>query len=373
MSDLQKKPMRIVINSISFCEYIIQQANALAGLGHAVLLVVPIPLIENTVGTDIGVLLHPSVNYYTYEVVGKWRYGFYRNLFNAVSNFSPDVLHIHDNGEVETLALVLRYWRIPLVLTIHDVTTHPGIDSRIRTRRKLVKRLLKRRAVAIHLHGEALRVKFTAIYPALSGKSIIIPHGALSLFRHWENCHIEREPLTCLFFGRMEKYRGLDNLLLTGRILKDTIPGIRILVAGRGSELDKYKSEMEATGVFEIHDSFIPNKDVHKFFRRASLLLLPYHEASQSGVVLMGLTFGVPIVATAVGSIPEIIVDGLHGRVVPEGDINCIANAIRELLYDEHRLAQMGSACQQLADSLSFERLAVDFNSMYVHAISAKE
>jgi glycosyltransferase involved in cell wall biosynthesis len=365
--------MRIVISAISFCEYLIQQANALAGIGHSILLVMPAPLVDNTVGADIRRLLVPTVQYYIYNVTDRLRLDFYRGLFCAMAAFSPDVFHIHENGEIETLALISRFRKIPLVVTIHDITLHPGADSKLAWRRRWIIKYLNNKADVIHLHGVTLQNKLAATNPALAVKSMIVPHGALSLFRQWEDGVVKRESLNCLFFGRMEKYRGLDNLLIIGRMLKEVLPGIRIVVAGRGSELEKYKAEMTATGIFEVHDTFIPDNDIHRYFRRASLLLLPYHEASQSGVISMGLPFGVPVVTTDVGSIPETIINGQHGRIVPVGDLDGFAGAVQELLSNEDYRARMASNCLKLSESLSFECLADDFHSLYAHAIAVKE
>jgi glycosyltransferase involved in cell wall biosynthesis len=365
--------MRIAISAISFCEYLIQQANALARLGHSVLLIMPASLVDNTVGVDIKRLLVPTVHYYTYNVAERWRLDFYRELFRTMAVFSPDILHIHENGEIETLALICRFYKIPLVVTIHDITLHPGADSKLALRRRWIIKYLNNKADVIHLHGFTLQKKLAVTNPVIAAKSMIVPHGALSLFRQWEDGDVKREPLNCLFFGRMEKYRGLDNLLKIGHALKEVLPGIRIVVAGRGSELEKHKAEMTAIGIFEVYDTFIPDKDIHRFFRRSSLLLLPYHEASQSGVISMGLPFGVPVVATDVGSIPEIIIDGQHGRIVPVGDLDGFACAVRELLRNDDCRARMASECLKLSESLSFECLANDFNSLYAHAIAVKE
>jgi alpha-maltose-1-phosphate synthase len=214
-----------------------------------------------------------------------------------------------------------------------------------------------------------LHQQLQMIYPKLAVKAKIIPHGTLSLFRQWQDHPVKREPFTCLFFGRMEKYRGLDNLVKIGGILKETLPGTKIIVAGKGSDLHVHKKAMEQLGIFEVHDSFIPDKDVFRYFRRASLLLLPYHEASQSGVVSMSLPFALPAVATAVGSIPEVIVDGVHGRLVAPGDIAGFASAVCELLSDTGKLERMRSACMELAEKLEFNVLAKDFVSLYEKAV----
>jgi len=222
------------------------------------------------------------------------------------------------------------------------------------------------------LHGEVLHNKFKEMLPDLAGKVIVIPHGTLSLFKYWEKGAIEKEPLTCLFFGRMEKYRGLDNLLKIGLMLKETVPGIKIIVAGTGSELQKYKTEMTALGIFEVHDAFIRNKDVFRYFRRASLLLLPYHEASQSGVVSMGFPFGLPVVATAVGSIPEVVIDGINGKIVSPDDVESFAGTVRQLLADEEGLKRMSDYCIRSAEQLDFRNLADEFVELYSRAIARK-
>lgn len=360
--------MRIAISSISFCEYLIEQANGLAGLGHSVLLIMPAPLVASTVGKDLPRCIASRVQIHTYPVVGKWNPSFYQRLFRAITSFSPDLLHIHENGEIETFAFLMRFIRAPLVLTIHDVTPHAGADSKTKWRRRFVKKLLRRKATLIHLHGNWSYNVLEKQSERLAEKAVIIPHGTLSLFKIWEEHEIEREPLTCLFFGRMERYRGLDNLVKIGGQLKDFLPGIRIVVAGNGSELHRYKTEMKNLGIFEIHNSFIPDPEVHRYFRRASLLLLPYHEATQSGVVAIGLAFGTPVVATDVGSISETLIDGQHGKIVPRGDLNSFVTAIRELLVKEDERKRMEQACYQLGDSLSFKCLAGQFVRLYERA-----
>jgi glycosyltransferase involved in cell wall biosynthesis len=364
--------MRIVITSISFCEYVIQQANALAGLGHDIMLIMPEQLVAATVGSEIGKLLAPRVKFWTYDTLERRRPTFYVSLLRVVSSFSPDVFHIHDNGGVETFALAVRFHRVPLVVTIHDVSPHPGADSWSTTRGKIIRALLKRRADVIHLHGEVLHNKFKEMLPDLADKVSVISHGTLSLFKYWEKGVTEKEPLTCLFFGRMEKYRGLDSLLKIGLILRETVPGIKIIVAGTGSELEKYKAEMTAIGIFEVHDAFIPNKDIFRYFRRASLLLLPYHEASQSGVVSMGFPFGLPVVATAVGSIPEVVIEGINGKIVSAGDVAGFADTVRELLADGAGMKRMSDHCIRSAEQLDFRNLANKFVELYSRAISRK-
>ncbi|MDN3513896.1 MAG: glycosyltransferase family 4 protein [Candidatus Brocadia sp.] len=365
--------MRILITSISFCEYIIQKANALVSKGNDVMLLMPQNLVDATVGDDISKLLDPKVSTLFYK--GKRRHNrlcdlFSKKFLNKIASFSPDVIHIHCNGEMETLLISIRFSKIPLVVTIHDVIPHAGVDSRLPLRWKLICKYLNHRAAIIHVHGEKSKNELIQIHPSYAKKSFIIPHGTLSLFTRWDNGAVEKEPHTCLFFGRMEKYRGLDNLVEVGKILSNKLPEIKFIVAGRGSELSQHKESLRALGVFEIHDAFIPDKEIPIFFRRASLVLLPYHEASQSGIVHMGLAFGLPMVATAVGAIPEVIKDDIHGRIIPPGNIKEFAEAIYSLLQDRERLSRMSNACYERGRDLEFTNIIHQFETLYLKAIN---
>jgi glycosyltransferase involved in cell wall biosynthesis len=82
----------------------------------------------------------------------------------------------------------------------------------------------------------------------------------------------------------------------------------------------------------------------------------------------MSLPFALPPVATAVGSIPELVIDGVHGRVVAAGDIAGFASAVCELLSDTSMLERMRGACTELAKKLEFNVLAKDFLSLYEKA-----
>jgi glycosyltransferase involved in cell wall biosynthesis len=83
----------------------------------------------------------------------------------------------------------------------------------------------------------------------------------------------------------------------------------------------------------------------------------------------MGLPFGIPIVATGVGSIPEVVVDGRHGKIVPSGDIEGFAEAVRVLLADQPRLKRMSDYCCESARRLDFRNLSHDFVKLYSTAI----
>lgn len=358
--------MKILITAGSFCEYVISQANGLARRGHHVLIMLPEKLVQATVGNALSELLAAQVTCYCFNTKRRKSIAFYAEIKNKVAGFNPDIIHIHENSELETLFLFLWFYHIPCVLTIHDVTSHPGIDQKISLRRKVIKRIVRNYANCIHVHGTYLQQILKKIKKRWYEKSIIIPHGSLTIFKYWRKTGTQREPKTCLFFGRMEKYKGIDNLYRIGRNLKSREKNITIVVAGQGTELDKYKEKMLVTDAFEIHDNFIENKKICDYFERASLLLLPYHEASQSGVAAIALAFGLPMVAMSVGSIPDLIVDHKHGILIDYNELNGFEEAIINLLSHESLLEEMRRECETLSEKLSFNCLAENYERKYL-------
>ena len=114
------------------------------------------------------------------------------------------------------------------------------------------------------------------------------------------------------------------------------------MIAGRGEEMSKYHALMQDPAGFEVHNRWIDEDERVTFFRRAAVVVLPYIEASQSGVVPMAYTFGKPVVATRTGGLPEVVEHGETGLLVPPHDEDALADAVIELLRDGDLRRRLG-------------------------------
>jgi glycosyltransferase involved in cell wall biosynthesis len=202
-----------------------------------------------------------------------------------------------------------------------------------------------------------------------------------------------------LFFGLLRPYKGLDVLLRAWRGAGGQgvgsgcgegvgIDGAQLWIAGmprmdltaldaaHGGVLSRSRVEQSSTGSplgqhtpfsasntsgapnrgrREAHDSirfvprFIPDAELPAYFRRADLVVLPYLEADQSGVLSTALAFGKPLLLSDVGGFPEVAATGA-ARTVPAGDPAALRAALRELLGDPAKLAEM-AACARAAAS----------------------
>ena len=157
----------------------------------------------------------------------------------------------------------------------------------------------------------------------------------------------------------LRSYKGLRYFVDAVRTLHDQGKMVLGIVAGRGSDLDRYRDEMLAAGCFEIRDRYIDAKEVVQLFRQTDLVVLPYTDATQSGVAAMALGYGIPVIATTVGSIPEFVRHDFNGRLVPPKDITALINAIQQVLESPEEYDRLSRNAIALRDGdLSWNHIA---------------
>ena len=121
---------------------------------------------------------------------------------------------------------------------------------------------------------------------------------------------------------------------------------------------------------FIVYNQHIPNEMVAELFQKAGVVVFPYKDASQSGVVPLAYAFKKPVIITNVGSLPEVVDDGITGYIIPPGDTQKLANAIINLLKDDEKRKQMGeNAYKKATEELSWDRIAETTIKVYQKAL----
>ncbi|MDX1522316.1 MAG: glycosyltransferase family 4 protein, partial [Anaerolineae bacterium] len=129
------------------------------------------------------------------------------------------------------------------------------------------------------------------------------------------------------------------------------VPNARIMIAGKGEDFGRYRRLMRDPERFIVYNEFIPHEQVAPFFRRASVVALPYIDATQSGVIPTAYTFGKPVVVTTVGGLPSMVEHGRTGYLVPPRDEQALAEAIIRLLQDKALRRKLGANGKRKVDS----------------------
>jgi glycosyltransferase involved in cell wall biosynthesis len=168
---------------------------------------------------------------------------------------------------------------------------------------------------------------------------------------------IEYGAKTMLFFGRIGPYKGVEYLIAAFQRAIVENQDYRLLIVGKPeSGGQKYWSEIEQTIRSDLsYESiiqrieFVPDDETELYFKAADVLILPYTDASQSGVLILGYSFGLPVIAADVGSFREDIVEGKTGFLCRPRDPVDLAKVIKTYFHSDLFKA-LGSRRQEIRD-----------------------
>lgn len=173
-----------------------------------------------------------------------------------------------------------------------------------------------------------------------------------------------------LFFGFIRKYKGLKQLLRAMPSILEERPKAHLLVVGEFFEGDKqdYLDLIKDSGIPEsaltLVDGYLPDREVEPYFAACDLVVLPYESATQSAVVQTAYDFEKPVVATAVGGLPEVVVDGKTGYVIPPKDEIALANAVVRFFIEGNKEA-FTAGIREEAYKYSWDRMNEMVTALY--------
>jgi D-inositol-3-phosphate glycosyltransferase len=274
---------------------------------------------------------------------------YYFRLLRYSAVAKPKIFHILWNNRFETLdrTLMMLYYKAlgkKVVLTVHNVNAgkRDGNDSLLN---RLTLRIQYQLADHLFVHTEAMEnelaqdfgVRKRAVTVIPFGINNIVPDTELTVTEAKQRLGIRNDEKTILFFGAIQPYKGVEYLLAAFQLLVASDRNYRLIIAGEVKrESRRYaeqigeiiEGELKGTGVIQRFE-FIPDEEVELYFKAADLLVLPYKEIFQSGVLFLAYCFGLPVVATDVGSLREEIIEGRTGFLCPPENPGELAQAIR--------------------------------------------
>jgi len=260
---------------------------------------------------------------------------------------------------------------LPTVSTVHDVNKHPG-DAESWPLPPFMYHWQWRGAKQVIVHASTAKKDLLDASPINPALVHVIPIGAYNLYQSLSTEQAPERPNTILFFGRIWAYKGLQRLIEAEPLITREIPDARIVIAGTGEPIEKYEAMMVNKDHFEVLNYRIPDAKVAELFQSASVVALPYLEASQSGVIPVAYAFGKPVVATTVGGIPDIVDEGQTGFLIPPDNVQALADAIIAMLRDPQRRLEMGrKALLKSQQELSWAGIARKTVEVYRKALGA--
>jgi glycosyltransferase involved in cell wall biosynthesis len=275
-----------------------------------------------------------------------------RDALAEIGILLPDIVHITGpHAWNVTLLWLLRQTETPVVHSLHDLEPHSGAAyGRLL---HLWNQGILRQADQILVHGRRYRDQL--IQGGLAPERVTYtPLLHLSLGAGWLErleslaADVRHEPWG-LFFGRMEQYKGVDHLLAAAGALDGQPHETKQLVLAGPGDVSALWAGPLPPGV-EVRNDLIGDDETLDLFRRCGLLVLPYRDATQSALIGHGYFFRKPAIVTRTGALPEYVVEGETGWVIPPGDPRALAKVLEEALCDPQRLESMGEAGREWYD-----------------------
>lgn len=213
-----------------------------------------------------------------------------------------------------------------IVYTAHNILPHDEEGLLY----KVIFNIVYRIADAIIVHTEKVKIELIEAFHVNESKIFIIPHGlndsvpttSVTCTQAKEKLGINMNDKTLLFFGNIAPYKGLGELIKVFAELIKVEDDYRLVIAGqvrkRGSYwngIDDIITKLNLENHIIKRVEFIPDDEIEIYFKAADVLILPYKKIYQSGVIFLAYSFGLPVIASDVGSLREDIVNGETGFI----------------------------------------------------------
>jgi D-inositol-3-phosphate glycosyltransferase len=293
---------------------------------------------------------------------------YYARLIRYALTARPKVFHILWNNKFEVFdrTLLILYYKAlgkKIVLTAHNINAGKR-DSTDSLLNRLTLRIQYRLADHIFVHTDAMKreliedfgVRAKAITVVAIGINNSVPDTDLTPRQAKRRLGIADDHKTILFFGHIGPYKGLDVLVAAFQRLVSRDPRYRLIIAGKpkvGGEayLEGIQRAIRDAGHDHVIQKieFIPDEETELYFKAADVLALPYVQVFQSGVLVLGYTFGLPVVAADVGSLREDIVEGGTGFLCRPRDPVDLARAL-ETYFESALFKTLDSRRQEIRE-----------------------
>ena len=285
-----------------------------------------IPTADNTLGFVKGVLY--------------FRAFIYRKLKTKYSHIKVDACYI-PMGHVWDDYIINLLNNPYTIKTIHDPIPHSSDRSLKNIMIRIASSLLntgihKKKPDTIIVLSKKFQEYAAKRYNIPIGNVKVIPHGIFDFYQTVDNGEVFDYPkgkINFLFWGRITSYKGLDILAEAYSKLKQSESNITLTVVGSG-DFSPYKDAYSALKDVTVINRWIKDEEVASFFKTKEkiILVLPYRDATQSGVIPTAMSFSVPVMVSNTGGLSEQVEDGVTGYLFEPNSVDSLIMCMKKLI-----------------------------------------
>ena len=278
--------------------------------------------------------------------------GSIRSIIGA-KYFGASICHyhlFHVNMLVVFDLIFSKIMGLKVVYTVHDVVSN--LDK-TKSSHKLIDFVL-RNANKLITHNEFSKNQMLDLFKGINKDVAVIPHGNYLPFIKAEKdqddsreyLNVPKNKKVLLFFGMIKRIKGLEILLNSLVEVKKVHPDIVLLIAGKSWEddFDIYQEIIDRENLNEnciIHNKYIPSEDVAHYFCSSDLSVLPYKRISQSGVLMMAMSYNSAVLTSDLLPFTELITDNETGFLFESENVKSLSDKIISIFNDDTSVSEV--------------------------------
>lgn len=266
-----------------------------------------------------------------------------------------DVVHILNSHPSDIVLLFLSKCK-NTVFTLHDPIPHS--TNLLGKCRNIVDKIINKQVTKIILHAKMHL--HNPMIKSIKEKCFYTPLASMNSNSHFYDIKRYND---FLFFGRIEEYKGIDNLIIAANELSKKRNDFTVTIAGKG-DLTKYSNIINKNKIFEIKNYVIPEEEIELLFTNTTFCVLPYISASQSGVIPLSYYYSRPVIITNIESLRENIELNKTGILICKD--YTLEDIMSDILDGNYNIKEMAISAHEFGnDKLSMEIMCKNLSKLY--------
>ena len=297
-----------------------------------------------------------------------------------LGDWRPDVVHAHDWLVSWAADTIKALWNVPLVATIHATERGrhgghlpPGLPGTINS----IEWWLTYQARDVIACSQFMMREVASGFELPPEKIHLVPNGVeAALWEHSSTSPAPARELLVLAWGRVQYEKGFQVLARAVSTLRHRVPGMRCVIAGRGSYLPELQTQIDIEGVGDLVQlaGFVSDAELRVLVQCAGVVVIPSLYEPFGIVALEGMAAGAPIVVARTGGLAEIVGGTAAGLLFEPGNHVDLADRIEEVLLSPAMADDMrAQAAKLLAERYTWDAIAAQTIDVYCHSIDHPE
>lgn len=271
----------------------------------------------------------------------------FTSLACLIKTYSPEFVFTPMIHPWHNIVIAMLPKKIKRIKVIHDVNPHLGESNVFTMLMSKVDIYFSDMLVVLSQYSKK-QLKSCGI----KRNTIVIPHANFNYYSKYTDSIVKGQIHNKVgFLGRINKYKGLNILLESWETITNVNPELKLLIAGYGDCSEYVDSFNQYKKSLEIHNRWISDEEVACLLSCVDLIILPYVEASQSGVIPLALALGKPVIATSVGGLKEQVPLGC-GLIIPANDSKTLSDTLKNLYDKPTIILEMGTNAKRYANEV---------------------